>query len=53
MKDIGYTIKRFKFNYAGKSEEGRWSRIIYERTPYGAVKRRGRSKNRWKDETGN
>ncbi len=52
-KDIGYSIKKLKWNYAGyimRQNEGRWERKVEEWVPYGQQRQRGRLILRWRDE---
>lgn len=54
--DIGYTIKKTKFKYAGhmiRGEKERWARKVTEWLPYGKKRRRGRPRTRWEDEIKN
>ncbi|MBP1527199.1 MAG: hypothetical protein H9Q66_04685 [Spiroplasma ixodetis] len=55
-KDIGYTIKKLKFKYAGhmyRTQEDRWNRRATDWTPYGNIRAKGRPKTRWRDEIRN
>ncbi len=52
-KNIGYSIKKLKWTYAGhimRQNEGRWERKAEEWVPYGQQRQRGRAILRWKDE---
>jgi hypothetical protein len=51
--DVGYKIKKAKFQYAGhimRSERERWTKILTEWRPYEGKRNKGRPKTRWRDE---
>jgi hypothetical protein len=51
--DVGYKIKKAKFQYAGhiiRSERERWTKILTESRPYERKRSKGRPKTRWRDE---
>ena len=52
VKDIGYTIKKTKFKYAGhimKGKNDRWEKITTEWRPFKGKRKRGRSRTRWRN----
>lgn len=56
VQDVGYTIKKLKFKYAGhimRASNERWEKLVTEWRPYEGRRKRGRPKTRWRDELEN
>lgn len=53
VKDIGYIVKKAKLGYAGhmiRNNVERWNKRIYEWTPIGYKRRKGKPTTRWRKE---
>ena len=53
VEDAGFLVKKAKMSYAGRmmrTKKEKWNKRLYEWTPYGSTRKKGKPKTRWREE---